>query len=93
MCVLALLVDQFEGVPLLVAANRDESYARKALPPRVLEPGIVGGQDVQSGGTWLGINNLGVFVGVTNRESPASTPESLSRGVLTLETLRCRSLE
>ena len=93
MCVLTLLVGRFPEYPLIVAANRDESYARNAFPPRELEPGIVGGQDGQSGGTWLGINKFGMFCAVTNRETPVTTPEGLSRGLLTLEALRCQKLK
>lgn len=92
MCVLALLLGRDPSTPLLVAANRDEALARPSLPPREIEPGIVAGQDLESGGTWLGYNRHGVFVAVTNRRDPARTPASLSRGLLALEALRCRKL-
>ena len=88
MCVLAL----FLGDRLIVAANRDEFLERPSAPPVELEPGIAGGKDLQSGGTWLGINKHGLFVAVTNRHEPAPTADSTSRGLLAIEALRCRKL-
>jgi len=92
MCVLAMIIGQ-DGA-LTVAANRDESLSRPSAPPQVLDAarGIVGGKDLRSGGTWLGINRQGLFVAVTNRQEPRSTAESLSRGQLALEALRCAKL-
>ena len=56
MCLITLNWQPGQAVPLLVAANRDEFYARPALglhhwPGR----GILAGQDLQAGGTWLGL--------------------------------------
>jgi hypothetical protein len=92
MCVLALWLGLDPKTPLLVAANRDESYARPSAAPGEIEPGVIAGKDLESGGTWLGMNKHGLFVALTNRKSPVRTPESLSRGLLALETLRCRKL-
>ena len=92
MCVLAIWLGLDPKTPLVVAANRDESYARPSAPPAEIDPGIVAGKDLESGGTWLGMNRQGLFVAVTNRKSPARRPDSLSRGLLALETLRCRKL-
>ena len=92
MCVLALWLGVDPKRPLVVAANRDESYGRPSMPPSEIEPGIVGGKDLQSGGTWLGFNRHGLFVAVTNRKTPERTPDSISRGLVALEALRCRQL-
>jgi len=92
MCVLAIWLGLDPKTPLLVAANRYESYARPSAPPAEIEPGLVAGKDLESGGTWLGMNKHGLFVAVTNRKTPRRSPESLSRGLLALETLRCRKL-
>ncbi len=91
MCVLAVILEP-DG--FIVAANRDESRSRPSGPLQVLDPvrGIVGGKDLRSGGTWLGVNRDGLFVAVTNRREPRSTPESYSRGLLALEALRCAKL-
>lgn len=92
MCVLAVLVRRRPGLPLLVAANRDESPSRASAPPAELEPGVWGGLDLVGGGTWLGFNRHGVFVAVTNRRAPAKTAESYSRGLLAREALGCAKL-
>ena len=90
MCVLAV----FPGPDgLIVAANRDESRARASGPLQVLdERGTIGGKDLRSGGTWLGINKHGLSVAVTNRLQPQSAPGSYSRGLLALEALHCAKL-
>ncbi len=92
MCVLALWLGLDPKTPLVVAANRDESMTRPSAPPSELEGGIVAGRDLRSGGTWLGINRHGLFVALANRKAPAPGPDALSRGLLALETLRCRKL-
>lgn len=93
MCVLAVFLRPSGRTPLIVAANRDEFRDRPSAPPQRLEEGIVGGKDLQSGGTWLGVNDRGLFVAVTNRRTPPREEDSLSRGLLALETLRCRRLK
>src|SRR5262245_42295446 len=92
MCVLAMWLGMDPRAPLIVAANRDESLTRPSAPPAEVEPGVIAGRDLESGGTWLGYNRHGLFIAVTNRRSPARTADSLSRGLLALETLRCRKL-
>jgi hypothetical protein len=93
MCVLALWLGSHRSAgALVVAANRDEAYARPSAPPSEIEPGIFAGRDLEAGGTWLGFTRDGLFVAVTNRRSPRRTPESASRGLLTLDALRCGSL-
>jgi uncharacterized protein with NRDE domain len=56
MCLITLSWQPGRPVPLLLAGNRDEFYAR---PTRGLHhwPGqrILAGQDLQAGGTWLGL--------------------------------------
>lgn len=92
MCVLALWLGLDPRRPLVVAANRDESYARPSAPPAEIEPGIVAGRDLEGGGTWLGMNRQGLFIAVTNRKTPSRSAASPSRGLLALEALRCRKL-
>ena len=81
------------GSRLVVLANRDERLDRPSLPPR-LEPGpprVLLPVDVQEGGTWLGLNEHGLFVGVTNRAGAARDPSRRSRGALVREALRAGS--
>lgn len=91
MCTIALLIDVVAGAPLVVAANRDELYARPTRGPEVLRasPRIVGGRDVLSGGTWLAVNanDRPRFAAVTNQRALAPQPIGLvSRGLAVIET-------
>jgi len=92
MCVLALWLGLDPQHPLVVGANRDESTRRPSAPPAEIRPGVTAGKDLVSGGTWLGVNKHGLFVAVTNRRTPQPQANSLSRGLLALETLNCRKL-
>lgn len=89
---LAVWLGMDPRTPLVVGANRDESFSRASAAPFELKPGVLAGKDLVSGGTWLGVNKHGLFVAVTNRRSPPPTSASLSRGLLALETLNCRKL-
>lgn len=82
--------------PLIVAANRDEHYDRPSAPLDLwsTEPKILAGKDLLAGGTWLGINEHGLLVGILNRrangEAESPTP-TRSRGLLCLDLLTLRS--
>jgi uncharacterized protein with NRDE domain len=96
MCTLAIFFKFFEQYPVLVAANRDERYDRPAMAPALIaaNPKIVAGTDLRAGGTWLGVNNYGLLVGILNRRlnrEIASDPGFRSRGLLCLDLLRLRS--
>ena len=78
MCTLIAIHRTVTGAPLVVAANRDEYLDRPAEGPSIHEkPGgpVLAPRDVRAGGTWLGINPMGVFAGVTNRRAELSTTE------------------
>lgn len=93
MCTLAVCFGVFDRFPLVVAANRDEFYDRPGLPPQVLAegPAVFGPKDARAGGTWTGINEHGLFAGITNISgiSPRD-PTRRSRGHLVIEALACR---
>lgn len=91
MCLLALLHRSVEGVPILLAANREESYGRPATGPMLFDadPRIVCGIDRRAGGTWLGLNQYGVVVAVTNRARRKPVADRRSRGLLCFDLLRC----
>jgi uncharacterized protein with NRDE domain len=79
------------GVPLLIAANRDELYQRPADPITVLrasQPRVLGGRDQLAGGTWLAVNEHGVVAGLTNQPATARDPAKRSRGELPLAFTR-----
>lgn len=85
MCLLIALTGLDEDHPILVASNRDEARARKAAPPglfvgkrhRILAP-----RDRLAGGTWIGINDAGMFAGLTNLGGSARRLGTRSRGHL-----------
>lgn len=85
MCLLILLRGFHEEFPILVASNRDEARDRKASPPglyvgerrRVISP-----RDRRAGGTWLAVNDRGMFAGITNMEGMPEVSGRPSRGQL-----------
>src|SRR5258708_26866575 len=95
MCLLGIELGRFSDFPVLILANREEFYARPSagptLIPRIAEiPGWMGGLDLTAGGTWLGLNEYGLLVAVTNRKKhnlPANPP---SRGPLCRTRLAAR---
>jgi uncharacterized protein with NRDE domain len=95
MCTLALYTRVGTELPLLIAANRDEFLDRPTAGPRVLsvDPWVFGGQDLDAGGTWLGLNEHGLLVALLNRRSSQPPDPSLqSRGLLCLRALQCRNV-
>lgn len=93
MCIFILGLRLNPAWPLLVAANRDEYYERPTEPPHLLAhaPHVLGGRDVRAGGTWLGLNEHGLLVALTNRYigNDFSQPRlPTSRGHLCLAALR-----
>jgi hypothetical protein len=90
MCTLVLSVEG-EG-RFWLAANRDESLVRPATPPRRWpDEDFVAPRDEVGGGTWLGLNTHGLFVGVTNRFGAPKDETRHSRGQLVVEALRSKS--
>ena len=73
-----------------LAANRDELLARPARGPFWWHQGFLAGRDEQAGGTWLGLNQRGLAVGVTNRFGAQRHPERGSRGALVVDALARR---
>jgi uncharacterized protein with NRDE domain len=93
MCTLIVLDRIVPGLPLLIASNRDEYLTRAAAPPaRMGSPrskgcAFVAPQDLVAGGTWMGVNERGVFVGLTNRPIEQRRAEARSRGLLVMDAL------
>jgi len=88
MCTIAILLEVAAGAPLVIAANRDEIYARPTRPPESLGARIAGGVDALSGGTWLAIHAGGRFAAVTNQRALAPVVPGLrSRGLAVRELI------
>lgn len=51
----------------------------------------LGGRDRRAGGTWLGINDAGLLVAITNRPETGGRLPTRSRGLLCRDLLCCRS--
>ena len=91
MCLLALFFRAVEDAPVVVGANREEFYARGGEVPRLIEGRCraLAGLDPLAGGTWLGINEHGLLVAITNRPLSIMPPRPRSRGLLTRDLLGC----
>ncbi|WP_461518280.1 NRDE family protein [Porticoccus sp.] len=89
MCLIVFAWQSHAQFPLILVANRDEYYRRPTATAHFWEenPAILGGRDLQAGGTWMGIRRDGRWTAVTNyREGEAATAPR-SRGELTANFL------
>ncbi|WP_447955870.1 NRDE family protein [Vreelandella sp. EE7] len=92
MCLLTFAWNPGSATPLKLAGNRDEFHARQTAPLHHWQdhPDILGGRDLQAGGSWLAANQRGVVAALTNvREPGAALPANApSRGELVFRALR-----
>lgn len=96
MCTVVAIKGRHPQYPLVVAANRDEFYARPSTEPRRVHeaPRAWAGVDLVKGGSWMGANEHGVFAAVTNqRTDSGADPRLSSRGQIVLDALGKRSVE
>jgi len=90
MCLVIFAHQTHPKYPLVVAANRDEFYARPTQPAAFWpeHPAVLAGKDLDMGGTWMGITKTGRFAAITNYRDPQNTaPAPRSRGELPLDFL------
>jgi uncharacterized protein with NRDE domain len=93
MCLIAMAWGVSPAYPLVIAANRDEYYARPTAPLArwTTEAGhtIVSGRDLRDGGTWMGFTPQGRFAMLTNLRDPSAMPppQARSRGALVMDWL------
>jgi len=95
-CTLIAIKGVLADAALVVGANRDELYARRSVAPRKVqdEPIVVAGIDREKGGTWMGANERGLFVALTNqREHHPPDRSRASRGEVVLEALSMEDVE
>jgi len=90
MCFILIVFQAHERYPLIVAANRDEVRSRPTKSPYHWPgtPALWAGRDEIAGGTWLGVNAMGLLAAVTNRPTESIDRTLPSRGLLCLEILR-----
>ncbi|MDB4970927.1 MAG: hypothetical protein JWN44_6616, partial [Myxococcales bacterium] len=94
MCTLIALHQRHRDFPLVVAANRDELYARRTGPATVTGGALLAGRDLEKGGSWLGVSARGFFVGLTNQRGLAPPDVALrSRGEVVVSALAQPTLE
>ncbi len=94
MCLLALALDQSSRFPFVFAGNRDEFFDRPASRLAWWAPedgghAILGGRDLQAGGTWLGLTATGRLGVLTNVREPGNVDATApSRGDIVPQWLK-----
>jgi uncharacterized protein with NRDE domain len=82
--------------PLRLVANRDEFHVRPTAPLAVWQdaPEIIGGRDLEAGGSWLAVHRRGRLAAVTNVRDPRLkvAADAPSRGALVRDALTCPDL-
>jgi uncharacterized protein with NRDE domain len=92
MCTLVAFIHAWTASRLVIAANRDERLDRAASgPTRWVGERFFAPRDEVAGGTWLGLHDTGLFVGVTNRAGSPRDATRASRGQLVVDALRLGS--
>lgn len=94
MCLVVIAHRVHPELPLIVAGNRDEFHLRPASDADWWHdnPDILGGRDLEAGGTWLGIHRSGRFATVTNyRDADQPSARYRSRGGLITDFLETDS--
>lgn len=85
MCLILFAFNASAKYPLVIAANRDEAYARPAASAAFWtdHPQVHAGRDLEMGGAWIGITRSGRFAAVTNfRDGQPKGIAPRSRGEL-----------
>jgi len=90
MCLIAWNWQPKSETALLLLSNRDEFYARPTLPLHWWPGGqVLAGQDLQAGGTWLGVDRRGRLAALTNYRMPVNDPQARpTRGRLVADFLQ-----
>jgi len=90
MCLIFFSFQQHPTYKLIVAGNRDEFYNRRTAAADFWEdhPNVLGGRDLEGGGTWLGLTRAGKISMLTNYRDPNNIdPFAPSRGHLVSDYL------
>ena len=90
MCLIFLSYNQNKEYPLVILANRDEFYNRPTQSANYWNenPRILGGKDLEGGGTWMGITKNGYMAMLTNYRDIANIKNNApTRGKLVSDYL------
>jgi uncharacterized protein with NRDE domain len=93
MCLAAFALNAHPRFPLVIAANRDEFFARAAAPMAwwADHPDLLAGRDLSAGGTWFGLTRAGRLALLTNvREPVQQNADAPTRGALVVDWLTSR---
>ena len=96
MCLAVMAIEADRRFPLVVASNRDEYFDRPTAPldwwqRRADEGPVLGGRDLRSGGTWLGLSARGRLALLTNvRGAGPVDADAPSRGAIVPTWLAAR---
>jgi hypothetical protein len=86
MCTVVVSIDPSAEIPLILVGVRDEFIDRPWVPPGEYWPGLIGGRDLQAGGTWLAVDPAARRIGALLNGHGVLAPERTrrSRGDLPL---------
>lgn len=91
MCLIGLAIDAHPRFALVIAANRDEYFARPTAPLDWWQgstPPVLAGRDLSAGGTWMGLSGTGRIALLTNVRDPSRhRAQAASRGALVADWL------
>jgi uncharacterized protein with NRDE domain len=90
MCLLSFSWQPETETPLTLVSNRDEFHKRPTAPSAFWQehPNMLAGQDLEAGGTWMGVTRTGRFAALTNvRQLPSPYQGTVSRGYLVKDFL------
>lgn len=89
MCLILFAIDAHPQYPLILAANRDEFFARRTQSLHWWQerPDVLAGKDLEAGGTWFGIRRDGRLAAITNYRQPTDMTWPTSRGQLARDFL------
>lgn len=90
MCVIVFAYRVHPDYPLILASNRDEFHARPSAPAGWWRPGpsLLGGRDLERGGSWLALDRRGRMAAITNyRKLGEASGDRPSRGRLVADFL------
>lgn len=93
MCLITFAYKTHPVYDLVLAANRDEFYARPTRKAQFWSeenlPGVLAGKDLEAGGTWMGVEHSGKWAALTNYRDPSIKRENPpTRGELVLNYLK-----